>query len=329
MQIPLKIIFNQLKNDLIGKDSHRGITLTYAWMANQFGHFALGFIPTLILAKIFDRHFSDPLLKAFIAVALFWTIFEAYNFLGPLFKLKKKSSFRPNYKNIGFDTFTDLCFFYIGGLSFYCILEFQDSVFIALCILLFLVLFFTAYWFITKLYMQFSGFPFQLRLSQYTHKMSSNSVKICENFVQLNVPQHLFVFGNNLSGKTSLSVSLGTEKAIRHNKVSYLTANKLLDEFYETNEQSFKNNPPSWTWRLSSCVVIDDINPGKIDAELLTADLFFNHLNNSFLSEENIKAILNQQIIWVIGNRNYESAWRNSLTKIGVSNSSIESIYLE
>ncbi len=47
--ITTKLIFSQQKADLIGKDSHRGITLTYAWLANQFGHISLGFISTLIL----------------------------------------------------------------------------------------------------------------------------------------------------------------------------------------------------------------------------------------------------------------------------------------
>jgi hypothetical protein len=40
--IQAKYILQQLNFDLIGKDSYRGITLTYAWMANQFGHIALG-----------------------------------------------------------------------------------------------------------------------------------------------------------------------------------------------------------------------------------------------------------------------------------------------
>ena len=33
----LKDIFSQLKADLIGKDSYRGVTLSYSWLANQLG----------------------------------------------------------------------------------------------------------------------------------------------------------------------------------------------------------------------------------------------------------------------------------------------------
>jgi hypothetical protein len=45
----IKEIFLQLYKDLIGKDSHRGVTITYSWLANQFGHFAIGYILTLII----------------------------------------------------------------------------------------------------------------------------------------------------------------------------------------------------------------------------------------------------------------------------------------
>ncbi len=47
--ISFKRILKQLKADLIGKDSYRGVTLTYAWLANQFGHISLGFIPTFLV----------------------------------------------------------------------------------------------------------------------------------------------------------------------------------------------------------------------------------------------------------------------------------------
>ncbi len=35
--ISLKDVLHQLKKDFIGKDSYRGVTLTYSWLANQFG----------------------------------------------------------------------------------------------------------------------------------------------------------------------------------------------------------------------------------------------------------------------------------------------------
>mgnify|MGYP003685171887 FL=1 len=83
--ITIKKILQQLKADLIGKDSYRGITLTYAWLANQFGHISLGFIPSFLL-----YHFLDiDAMKSAIYVSLAWLVFETYNFLGPLLSKKE------------------------------------------------------------------------------------------------------------------------------------------------------------------------------------------------------------------------------------------------
>src|SRR5437868_1684421 len=84
----------QLKADLIGKDSYRGVTLTYSWLANQFGHFSLGFVPTLFLYLfLLKKHGFDSAAKwAPIIVAGAWIAFETYNFLGPLLSKKQSKS---------------------------------------------------------------------------------------------------------------------------------------------------------------------------------------------------------------------------------------------
>ena len=88
-------IRNQLKADLIGKDSYRGVTLTYTWLANQFGHISLGFIPTFILYIVLSRYYNNDTasLRAAVFISAAWFIFETFNFLGPLLlenPLKKK-----------------------------------------------------------------------------------------------------------------------------------------------------------------------------------------------------------------------------------------------
>ena len=117
--ISTKRILQQLKADLIGKDSHRGVTLTYAWLANQFGHISLGFIPSFLLHFFFNL----AALKAVLYVSLFWFLFELYNFLGPLLSKRGSNSdmlfmpkkdkyiFKPKWIIIVFDTLEDLCFF--------------------------------------------------------------------------------------------------------------------------------------------------------------------------------------------------------------------------
>ena len=80
-KITFKTIRAQIKYDLIGKDSQRGITLTYGWLANQFGHFALGFIPTILFYFLYTHKFPqyNPFIWAPLSTIILWTIFEAYN----------------------------------------------------------------------------------------------------------------------------------------------------------------------------------------------------------------------------------------------------------
>lgn len=98
-QLPAAIVKKQLHYDLIGKDSQRGITLSYGWLANQCGHCMLGYIPThllyLLLAKVF--HVSGASWKAAISIAICWTGFEIYNVVKPLSRQKKEGAlFEPD-----------------------------------------------------------------------------------------------------------------------------------------------------------------------------------------------------------------------------------------
>src|SRR5687767_14493009 len=92
-RIGAKEILRQLKADLIGKDSYRGVTLTYSWLANQVGHFALGFIPTIVLYFYLVKYTTmhKPIYIAPIIVSAFWFLFELWNVLGPLV-IKRKST---------------------------------------------------------------------------------------------------------------------------------------------------------------------------------------------------------------------------------------------
>ena len=103
--ITFKNIINQLKADLIGKDSYRGVTLTYSWLANQFGHFSLGYVPSLIVYSFIKKHTSlkNPPFLAALFVSIVWLLFESYNFLGPLLLNKQSQSkllFVPSEKKI-------------------------------------------------------------------------------------------------------------------------------------------------------------------------------------------------------------------------------------
>ncbi|MDY0780926.1 hypothetical protein [Tenacibaculum sp. IB213877] len=344
-----KEIFNQLKADLIGKDSYRGITLTYAWLANQFGHIALGFIPSFILFHALPD--LSPLKKSLtvaLIVTIFWFLFELYNFLGPLLiqrisssknvylPVGKKYIFKPIWKNIAFDTFTDVCFFALGAYGF-SYLKAQDE--LSLLILVILMLYLsvaTRYWFLVKMYQQYANYPFQFRLSQWNYTISDYNKNIINEYLHhADKGKHLLIFGSQLSGKTSLGVGMLNELSIKRKLCFYSSATKLYTYFFVEDNALF-SDWKLWTWKQSDFLIIDDVNPGSpIEEELISPKQFLSFLDptqSGYQHNDTIKTIANKNVIWILGNCKdldfEQNTWVQMLNSIGVKKHNIKVLNL-
>jgi hypothetical protein len=334
-KLTLKDIFSQLKADLIGKDSYRGVTLSYSWLANQLGHFSLAFFPTIWVHTAYTHygHFKHPGLWAAISVAGAWFLFECYNFLGPLIKKKQSSSklvfvpdgkyvFEPNWWNVGYDTATDVLFFILGAFSAGKMLEPNAiPVWANILLAILLIVFPGRHWYLTKIYQQKAVYPFQFRLSQWDFYMELSQVNLVKDFLKTAVinKSHLLVFGAKDQGKSSLGVGIANELSIQHHTCVYTTANKLYSDFFDSNSSD-------WSWRKCDVLVIDDINPGDpITHELVAAMEFLNMLDQYQAPHEtNRSAIKNTAVIWILGNqshtRNYRASWEKMIQEqLGVT----------
>ena len=343
--IPFKAIRAQLKADLIGKDSYRGITLTYAWMANQFGHFSLGFIPTFVTFLILSKTTSCTNLAFWSAllVSSLWLLFEIYNFLGPLLlnritaskgvyvPSKSKYTFQPKWANVAFDTSTDVLFFVLGSFACGSLLD-GSTLNISIAVTTQLVLLYPiAYWFVTKMYQMNAVFPFQFRLSQWNLKISDADKQVVDAFLSnTNQGKHLMCFGQRDTGKSSLAVGIGNELAIAHQKVTYATSVKLCAKFHSTiNENDRKN---IWEWDCCDVLIIDDMNPG-VGNDIISAEEFKNLIDNSHYGEPNKECLVKKNVIWVLGDgdlvtESLKNSWKSMLEEIGVKNENISEIKL-
>ncbi len=328
----------QLKYDLIGKDSYRGITLSYAYLANQTGHFALAFVPAAGIFLLLHHCWpgiSYPGLWAGIGMALAWIGFEVYNISEQLKEGKGndgKYVFPPDNSNIIQDTLIDMGFFTVGGLSFAAGSTLELKWFFLLPVIIFIaLLYISRTWYITKICQQTANYPFQLRLSQWNHPIEKNvRDKVLQFHIQSNLGQHILLMGPANSGKTPLAVALANEKSIQRFSCLYTTGTKLLTLLYETDEAILKEDEYALcTWRTADYLVIDDINPGDpIRNETITADLFAQHLN---ANPTNAAAIKNGNIIWVLGNgadADLKNNWKDFLLTIGVANENIHLVQL-
>ena len=343
--ISAKRILQQLKADLIGKDSHRGITLTYAWLANQFGHISLGFIPTFLVYYLLNLE----ALKAALYVSIFWFLFELYNFLGPLLSkrgsnsdilfIPKKSKyiFNPKWLNVAFDTFTDVCFFLLGCFLFaFCIHKFNFKILIIVIAGLVIYLAFaTKYWYRTKMYQFYARFPFQFRLSQWFFSINSADKLKVENFLELkNRGNHLLIFGSLGAGKTSLGVGILNELSIKNNTCLYVNAIKMFNYFFKDEDDVLESHE-IWNWETADFLMIDDINPSEpIQDELISPTKLLSFIDTLKLeNKKNRKILKDKNIIWILGSNQAldgtnTNKWEEMLLHIGVEEHKISTIKL-
>lgn len=343
--ISVQRILQQLKADLIGKDSYRGVTLTYAWLANQFGHISLGFIPAFLLYHFFNLE----ALKAASYVSVFWFLFELYNFLGPLLSKKEsnydvlfvpqksKYIFNPKWLNVAFDTFTDVCFFIIGTFLFaFSIYKFSEkSIIIVLVVLTIYLAFATRYWYITKMYQFYARFPFQFRLSQWDFAITNvDKMKVDKFLSNKNTGNHLLVFGSLGSGKTSLGVGMLNELSIQNNSCLYVSAIKMYNYFFNIDDDLLETHE-IWNWKTASFLMIDDINPSEpIQDALISPTKLLSFIDTLKPENKQNRTLLkNKNIIWVLGSKqsldeNSKDDWKDMLINIGVEEQKITVINL-
>lgn len=345
--IPAKAVLSQLKADLIGKDSYRGVTLTYAWMANQFGHFSLGFIPTFIAYTFLSPHFNHAVTAVWCAVgvSINWLAFEAVNFLGPLMLKKRTRSkvfyvpkeqyiFEPAWRNLAFDTFTDLLFFWLGAFVSSALCCPTTFAAVTVTVLLVALIYPSRYWFITKMYLQMAEYPFQFRLSQWDFTdMAREHRNTIQRFLTSNEKgMHLLLFGNEKCGKTSLSVGIATEMAIRHKTCLYTTGIKLYSLFFE-DDTKWGECGNLWRWYNTSLLVIDDVNSCQPVDDIVTAERFLSYIDtHTACNERNRRIIKETNVIWVMGDyvagKETIDQWKNMLQHIGIANDKIYEINL-
>ncbi|MGY5354097.1 DnaA ATPase domain-containing protein [Wenyingzhuangia sp. IMCC45467] len=327
-RITPKVFIKQLIiKDLFGKDCQRGVSLTYAWLANQLGHFSLGFFPAIVLSIVFKND-ETPLFYS-VCVILFWIFFESLNLTIPIIKEHKNRSFKPEWNHLIFDTITDVLYFSFGALSAAYLLSNNLATGLLAILILILLTYPFIYWYTVRIYQQYAYFPFQFRLSQWVGSIDHDEKNIILNFIhQKNYKNHLLIFGNVNEGKTNLGVAIANELALKKQSCTYITATKLYSLFYK----NMKNKDWLWDWKSCDYLIIDDINPDNLKHnKLISPTEFLSYVDNfTPVNETNRNVIKNKNVIWILGtNENSQKEeWYRILKTIGIKQDYIFSIDL-
>jgi Holliday junction resolvasome RuvABC ATP-dependent DNA helicase subunit len=176
--------------------------------------------------------------------------------------------------------------------------------------------------------LQACKFPEQIRLSQWKFDLNQINKDIVLNFINSESQiKHLLVFGNTGSGKTTLSIGMATELAIKRFSCTYTTAMKISALFYKENQ--FELTDYFWDWRNSNCLIIDDFNPtNPIIEQIITPELFLNYIQNDGNDSVNKSILINKKVIWLIGKNDCQDNWIALLLKLGVKKSEMNLIDL-
>lgn len=274
----IKEMIKQIKDDLWCKEVATGYTVTYTWMANQLGHFAIGFAPTIILSSIAAAIFGATPLIAL--VALLPALFMIYKEQGDIAVEKKRSDTNPgifplNIGDIKKNAWTANLFTFVGAcvagsVALTGLIPVVGSL-LPLVVLLILTVpcvFVMRYWLTKKKCFQQSGLPFTYRLSYFSENNMKNTLEECQKtineFMDGNIDS-LIISGPVKSGKTTLGVSIGTELAFKQIKVRYIELFDLLESI------SFVKEPPVhfayvlWDLGEVDVIIIDDVDMTKLN----------------------------------------------------------------
>lgn len=353
-----KQIFQQIKEDLIGKDSFRGFSLSYSWIANQFGHFSLGFILTLFTYAIITFfnikiELNRAINIATLTIGIASTLFEFFNLIIPIFSNKtyktilpifekgKPRIFKPDWKNLSSDTFTDVCYFWLGALicNFFIKLTkldrpnfidgsnlFHFIILIIIIILLKIILFFLSYfWYTLRMNLQSASLPKQFRLAQWSEIINPEDIKTIATYVkQYKDNDHLILAGYDKSGKTNLAIALGNEMAFKFKKVYYANFMQFLSKLHSCDRSINKY----WSMENTDLIIIDDINIGRPYFKDFIDPLRFFYIINAAKHHDFLKT---KKIIWVLGvkNKNDISKWEKHIKDFYNNNIIIKSIFLD
>jgi hypothetical protein len=343
--ISFTIFRQQLKQDLIGKDAFRGVTLSYTWLANQFGHIGLGFIPAAILyASSINRNSGNKGIywPSFLILTL-WVVFEFKNYVVSISVKKKDSIEKKRARKIFYDPrkwhfrndlITDLCFFALGALSANLLFAFNMYTVLGCLVIIPVLIYESMYWYPAKIYLQRALYPFQFRLSQWTRNMSEANKDAINRFMDAPYSgTHLLVLGEDDDEKIHACVGIGSEVSYQLKKCRYLTAMKAFECFYRYEaEDSPTSHQICWNWEEAEVLIIDDINPSHAGIrEVITAEEFLQKINDKY-GEENRNLLREKKVIWMLGNEVPDSSeqknWEELLVTIGVHRTNIIAINL-
>jgi hypothetical protein len=312
----------QAVRDWFGKEVQNGYTMTYIWMANQLGHFTLGFLLTFLLTwsvEIAHAHWNgcsiwvqpacqiepNQLLRGYIllipvAQVLFWVAKELYDYhaakretIGNPFQFDHWDVFADAATAVGFITI-GIAVAYLSFISWHLAI----GTFIVGALVSLIP---AHYWLARKMCFQQADLPFLYRLADFNSIFTSKGDSLTvDQYLAARLPaRHLLIFGAMESGRTSLAVGIATEHCFKVRSARYMSWAKFLANAQRDPEPEMQEGGRVWPWRTSDIVVLDDVVDVIDGLPVTTPEGIATNLGK--LPPNAAKLLGGKRTIWVLG----------------------------
>jgi hypothetical protein len=322
-------IFTQAYHDLFGKDVQETPTVSYVWMADQLGHFGLGFEITYLMTWIASVAFAfNGWPAALVCGALnlsIWVVKEVFDYRRELRRSRlAKSVFEFNSREIWQNVATAL--FFIGVGVVVAVLAAYSPLYglISIPLALIPVFFVLRSWLRVKITFQQAGLPYLYRLTNFPNPIAPDPAEaqaLADFIIKMSHPQekdgrHLVIAGPLGSGASALGIGIGTEFAFRLGIGRYTTLVKLVESSVKQGRsqtvQDFDDGRILWPWATSDLLIVDDVQQvGSLDGRLAallgrgdsepTPQQLRAGLEQARLDREFLEGLGRRRSIWVIG----------------------------
>lgn len=319
-----KQILRQAVSDWFGKEVQTGYTYSYIWMANQFGHFNLGFLFTFFIIWIADFFSPFKPYGWYIAVPVsqfvLWVGKEIYDYREAVKEAKKHKNFPVNKKDIALDAATAVLFISFGLVTAYLSMVHFWLGLISFLLVLLLALLPGRYWLLRKMCFQQAGLPFQYRLSDFPIKIDESTREKIIDFYQLKGDwKILLIFGPRKSGKSSLAAGIGTEHTFAVGTAFYSTLFKFIQKFDAGNDPVKSEGQIYYPWRKADIVIVDDVESGIPGFDIVSPLYVERALTELPNSKENLDALTMHKSVWVLGDYTDLKGWEETFIKLGIA----------
>ncbi|MGE5201479.1 MAG: hypothetical protein ACM3O6_05385, partial [Acidobacteriota bacterium] len=273
--IGIKELAWQFYRDIFGKEVQDATTYSYVWLADQMGHICIGIVLTALIGALLHLLAGNVFIAGPVAFVLTAAGVAGWEYLAFTAAVKKATGRFPLDQNLLMQNAIIATAYMVLGAAIGLGILLGGTVGLEIGFVVAVLGFLAApYWLKQKIIWQKAALPYLARLANASLTISDVDAKAVQAMIDAGAPPQLpprqvVIAGAIGTGRTSLSIGIGTEHAFKDRSVRYLSLDELLEFAAETGTNPNKSfgddpGPPNvlyWPWSEAQVLIIDDIGP--------------------------------------------------------------------